>query len=80
MNTPETKKAIKKVFERLSKLSPEEVHREIEKHGDGDIANILLESGAIDYIQKDLKHNNSLKATSLPDRESRQGVDGRETP
>ena len=25
-------------------------------------------------------YNNSLKATSLPDRESTQGIDGRETP
>lgn len=73
MNTPETKKAIKKVFERLSKLSPEEVHREIEKHGDGDIANILLESGAIDYIQKDLNHDRQTQRLLGSIREGYQG-------
>ena len=49
--------AIKKVFEDLNKLSPEELEAELEKHSEGDIAvamNELSEFIGV-YIQGELK-------------------------
>jgi len=40
---------IKKVFEELSELDPEEFRKEFEAHIEGDIANILLET---EYFNK----------------------------
>jgi len=54
-NTPETKEAIKRVFEKLMALSKEEFYAELEKHKDGDIAQILIKSGAIDIIINEWK-------------------------
>lgn len=51
--TESQKEALKKVREKLSALSREEFMQELEKHKDGDIAKILMESGALhgrDYL------------------------------
>lgn len=47
MNSEKMKKAIEKVFEELSDMSKEEFKREFEKHKSGDIAEIILETGAL---------------------------------
>jgi len=42
------KKAMKMVFDEIVSMDDDKFHKEIEKHKDGDIASILLESGALD--------------------------------
>lgn len=42
------KKAMKMVFDELVSMDEDKFHEEIEKHKDGDIASILLETGALD--------------------------------
>lgn len=48
MENKKLEEAINRVYEKLSKLSPEEFAREVEKHEDGDIALILLETNALE--------------------------------
>jgi YgiT-type zinc finger domain-containing protein len=47
--------AIRSTYEKLSKLSPEEFKAELDKHVDGDIAKMLIETGAINLISEDFK-------------------------
>jgi len=59
MNSPKVKKACKAVYDELMKLSPEEFRKQIEEHKNGEFANLLIESGAIDLIVEKKCRNNS---------------------
>lgn len=58
-NSPEVKEAIKRVFEELKKLSPEEFKKELEKHKDGDISLALQELWSIN--DEEIRENDKPK-------------------
>ena len=49
--------ALNEVANDIMKLSKEEFDRELENHADGDIAKIMLESGALEVSEIELKHS-----------------------
>lgn len=53
---PKFDEAVRKVCEELCAMPEEEFYAELEKHKDGDIAQILRETGAITYIMEDFKN------------------------
>ena len=55
------RKIIDEVFEELKAMPREEFLKEFEQHADGDIADILLECGAIEYKLKNLIDNETGK-------------------
>jgi ketosteroid isomerase-like protein len=53
------KAAIKKVFNKIASMSDKEFKEALKEHQDGDIARIMLESGALEQMDIDtLKKNN----------------------
>lgn len=46
------KKAMKMAFDKIVSMDNDKFHEEIEKHKNGDIASILLETGALDIKDK----------------------------
>ena len=50
----ETIEAIDRVYKELNALSKEEFRKLLDEHGDGDIAQILLESGALEIRRKEM--------------------------
>lgn len=57
---PKFDEAVKKVTEEIMAMSDEEFNAELEKHEDGDIAQFLLETGAIKLIMEELKERDKM--------------------